>query len=194
MNKVSRWLTNPPISGPRSTLLLRLMAGGVFFWEGVLKFVYANQGVGRFTRLGMPFPRLTADFVGILEIAGGLLLLSGLMTRLIAIPFIIEMIVAILSTKISLFLGTSPLPLPPVPPQVGAWAVLHEVRSEYAQMLTTAFLLINGPGKWSLDAVLGSARMNLAGARATRKRASRSQPEVGVGLGEASLLKPGRSL
>ncbi|MGA2736026.1 MAG: hypothetical protein ABSG65_01090 [Bryobacteraceae bacterium] len=76
------------------------------------------------------------------------------MTRLIAIPFIIEMIVAILSTKISLYLGTSPLPLPPAPPRAGIWAVLHEGRSDYAQLLTTAFLMINGPGKWPLDAVL----------------------------------------
>jgi uncharacterized membrane protein YphA (DoxX/SURF4 family) len=134
------------------------MAGGVFLWEGILKFVYVNQGVGRFTKLGMPFPHFTADFVGYLEIVGGLLLLSGLMTRLIAIPFIIEMIVAILSTKISMYLGTSPLPLPPSPPQVGMWAVLHEVRSEYAQLLTSAFLLINGPGKWSLDALLHRKR------------------------------------
>ena len=35
-------------------LLLRLMVGGVFFWEGLLKFVYVNQGVGRFTKLGIP--------------------------------------------------------------------------------------------------------------------------------------------
>jgi putative oxidoreductase len=145
---------NPPPDGPASTLLLRLMAGGVFLWEGVMKFVFVSQGVGRFTKLGMPFPHFTAAFVGCLEIVGGLLLLSGLMTRLIAIPFVIEMIVAILSTKISMFLGRSPLPLPPVPPQVGMWAVLHEVRSEYAQLLTSAFLLINGPGKWSLDALL----------------------------------------
>src|SRR5271169_1651369 len=154
MKNIFKWLANPPTGGPKSTLLLRLMAGGVFLWEGILKFVYTNQGVGRFTKLGMPFPRFTATFVGYLEIIGGLLLLSGLMTRLIAIPFIIEMIVAILSTKISLYLGTSPLPLPPVPPQIGMWAVLHEVRSEYAQLLTVIFLLINGPGKWSLDALL----------------------------------------
>ena len=158
MKKVLKWLVNPPVSGPRSTLYLRVMAGGVFFWEGILKFVYANQGVGRFTKLGMPFPHFTASFVGYLEIFGGLLLLTGLMTRLIAIPFIAEMIVAILSTKISLYLGRYPLPLPPVPPQVGIWAVLHEVRSEYAQLLTTAFLLINGPGRWSLDAILRKER------------------------------------
>ncbi len=81
-------------------------------------------------------------------------MLSGLLTRLIAIPFIFEMIVAMLSTKISLYLGTSPLPLPPAPPRIGMWAVLHEVRSEYAQLLTVAFLMLNGPGKWSLDALL----------------------------------------
>jgi len=154
MKNIWTWLLNPPPDGPASTLLLRLMAGGVFLWEGVMKFVFVSQGVGRFTKLGMPFPHFTADFVGCLEIVGGLLLLSGLMTRLIAIPFIIEMIVAILSTKIPMYLGTSPLPLPPSPPQVGMWAVLHEVRSEYAQLLTSAFLLINGPGKWSLDALL----------------------------------------
>jgi putative oxidoreductase len=154
MKNLLTWLMNPPPDGPASTLLLRLMAGGVFLWEGVMKFVFVSQGVGRFTKLGMPFPHFTAAFVGCLEIVGGLLLLSGLMTRLIAIPFVIEMIVAILSTKISMFLGRSPLPLPPVPPQVGMWAVLHEVRSEYAQLLTSAFLLINGPGKWSLDALL----------------------------------------
>src|SRR5215467_10702892 len=154
MNKIIAWLMNPPTDGPKSTLLLRVMAGGVFFWEGLLKFVYTNQGVGRFTKLGIPFPHFTATFIGGLEIVGGLLLLAGLTTRLIAIPFVAEMIVAILSTKISLYLGTSPLPLPPAPPQLGFWAVLHEIRSEYAQMLTALFLMVNGPGKWSLDAVL----------------------------------------
>jgi uncharacterized membrane protein YphA (DoxX/SURF4 family) len=153
MKELFSWLLNPPADGPRSILALRLMAGGVFFWEGILKFVYTNQGVGRFTKLGIPFPHFTTNFIGGLEILGGLLFLSGLATRLIAVPFILEMIVAILATKISIFLGTSPLPLPAAPPKIGPWAVLHEIRSEYAQILTSIFLLINGPGKWSLDAL-----------------------------------------
>jgi len=164
MKNAFHWLTNPPVDGPNSTIFLRVMAGGVFLWEGILKFVYANQGIGRFTKLGMPLPHFTADFVACLEIIGGVLLLSGLLTRLIVIPFIVEMIVAILSTKISLYLGTSPLPLPAAPPRIGMWAVLHEVRSEYAQMLTSAFLMINGPGRWSLDALL--AKRSAAGSQA----------------------------
>ena len=158
MKNIMRWLTQPPVDGPASTVLIRLMAGSVFFWEGILKFVYVNQGVGRFTKLGMPFPVFTADFVGGLEIVGGLLLMAGFLTRMIAIPFVIEMIVAMLSTKISLYLGTSPLPLPPAPPKIGVWAVLHEIRSEYAQIMVVLYLLINGPGKWSLDAVLARVR------------------------------------
>lgn len=154
INKLWQWLLNPPSNAPTATILLRLMAGSVFLWEGVLKFVYANQGVGRFTKLGFPFPQATATFDGVLEIVGGILLITGLLTRFIAIPFIIEMLVAMLSTKIPLYLGTSPLPLPPVPPQIGFWAVLHEIRSEYAQLMTTIFLLIAGPGRWSLDALL----------------------------------------
>ena len=40
-------LLHPPVRGPRATAGIRLMAGGVFFWEGILKFVYVNQGGSR---------------------------------------------------------------------------------------------------------------------------------------------------
>ena len=152
-NQVS-WLLHPPIDGPRATILIRVMAGTVFLWEGIMKFVFANQGVGRFTKLGFPFPHFTATADAWLEIIGGILIVSGLLTRAIAIPFIIEMLVAMASTKIPMYLGTSPLPLPPVPPQVGFWAVLHEIRSEYAQLASCAFFLLAGPGPWSVDAIL----------------------------------------
>jgi uncharacterized membrane protein YphA (DoxX/SURF4 family) len=158
MKRLFAWLLNPPDYAPKATILVRLMAGSVFLWEGILKFVYTNQGVGRFTKIGIPAPHATAVFVGGLEILGGILLMTGFLTRLIAIPFVIEMLVAIASTKIALYLGTSPLPLPPALPKVGIWAVLHEVRSEYAQMMSVLFLGIVGPGPWSLDAVLARFR------------------------------------
>lgn len=68
------------------------------------------------------------------------------------------MIVAILSTKIDLYFGTSPLPLPPAPPQIGIWAVLHEIRSDYAQILTCLFLLIEGAGRRSLDFIVSTSK------------------------------------
>jgi uncharacterized membrane protein YphA (DoxX/SURF4 family) len=158
LQRLIDFLFNPPLTAPRSALIMRLMVGAVFLSEGILKFVYTNQGVGRFTKLGIPLPDLTATFVGCLEIVGGILLMAGLFTRAIAIPFIIEMVVAILTTKISLYLGTSPLPLPSALPKVGFWAVMHETRSDYAQILTSIFLLIVGPGSWSLDALVRRRR------------------------------------
>lgn len=158
MKNLIDWFLDVPRETPKSVFWIRWMAGTVFFWEGLIKFVFANQGVGRFTKLGFPFPALTADFVGTLEIVGGLLLVFGLFTRFLTLTFAVEMVVAMLSTKISLFLGTYPLAPPPVPPQAGIWAVLHEVRSEYAQMICCLVILALGPGQWSLDWKLFGSR------------------------------------
>jgi putative oxidoreductase len=151
MKNPIKWLIDTPVDGAKEIIIIRLMAGGVFLSEGILKFVYPNQGVGRFTKLGFPFPELTAHSIGSIEIIGGLLLIIGLLTRITAFYFVLEMIVAILTTKIALYLGTSPLPLPPAPPKIGIWAVLHEIRSDYAQLLTCLFLCLIGPGIRSLD-------------------------------------------
>ena len=147
-----RWMLQPGAGAPKATVSIRLMAGWVFFWEGVIKFVFVNQGVGRFTKLGMPVPEALAPAIAVLEIVGGIALMAGFLTRPFALLFIGEMIVAILSTKISMYLGTSPLPLPPVPPQTGFWAVMHEWRSDIAQLACALFLLLEGPGPWSVDA------------------------------------------
>ena len=158
MERWLAWLLRPPTDGPAATVLIRLAAGGIFLSEGILKLVYANQGVGRFTKLGFPWPAATAGFVTGIEIVGGALLLCGLFTRLVAIPFVVEMLVAIATTKVALYFGTSPLPAPPSPPKVGWWAVLHETRVDYAQLMMCAFLISAGPGKRSLDARRATAR------------------------------------
>jgi putative oxidoreductase len=147
-----RWVLDPTTTAPRATVLVRLMAGGVFLSEGMLKFVYTNQGVGRFTKLGFPAPDVVATAIAVFEIVGGLFLLGGLFTRVVALAFSVEMVVAILTTKVALYLGTSPLPAPASPPKVGIWAVLHETRSDWAQLLCCVFLAIVGAGALSLDA------------------------------------------
>ena len=158
MKKLIKWFLNPPVTGESTILIIRLMAGGVFFWEGILKFVYVNQGVGRFTKLGFPFPETTAHIIATGEIIGGLLLMYGLFTRITAFYFIVQMIVAVLSTKIDLYFGRSPLPLPPAPPKAGIWAVLHEIRSDYAQILSCLFLLIEGAGRRSFDFIVSTSK------------------------------------
>jgi putative oxidoreductase len=158
MKKIFEWFQYPPVTGKSSVIIIRLMAGAVFFFEGILKFVYANQGVGKFTKLDFPFPETTAHVIAAGEIIGGLMLLCGLFTRYVSFYFIIQMIVAVLSTKISLYLGTSPLPIPAVAPKIGIWAVEHETRSDYAQIMACLFLLIEGAGRLSLDFIISTSK------------------------------------
>jgi putative oxidoreductase len=158
MKEIFEWFKYPPVTGKSSIIIIRLMAGAVFFFEGILKFVYANQGVGRFTKLGFPFPETTANLIATGEIIGGLLLLAGLFTRFVAFYFILQMLVAVLSTKIGLYFGNSPLPMPAVAPKMGIWAVEHESRADYAQIMTCLFLLIEGAGRMSVDFIISASK------------------------------------
>lgn len=158
MKKIFEWFQYPPVTGSSSIIIIRLMAGAVFFFEGILKLIYTNQGFGRFTKLGFPFPETTAHIIATGEIIGGLLLMLGLFTRFVSFYFIIQMIVAVLSTKIGLYIGNSPLPLPAVPPKLGIWAVEHESRADFAQIMCCLFLLIEGAGRLSLDFIISASK------------------------------------
>jgi uncharacterized membrane protein YphA (DoxX/SURF4 family) len=143
-------------SAPASVILIRLVVGGVFLSEGIQKFLYpAENGVGRFTKIGIPAPEVMAPFVGVVEIVCGALILVGLLTRLAAIPLIIDMLVAILSTKIPILLGHGfwGFSLRTLP-YYGFWGMAHEARTDFAMLLGSIFLLIVGAGAWSLDARL----------------------------------------
>src|SRR6266404_9835068 len=85
---------------PGAVILIRLLVGLVFFEEGIQKFLFpAVMGTGRFARIGIPAPEVMGPFVGGVEIVCGALLLAGLLTRLASIPLLIDISVAIFSTK-----------------------------------------------------------------------------------------------
>jgi len=122
-------------------ILIRLMVGAVFLSEGIQKFLFSESlGVGRFIKIGIPAPEVMAPFVGVVEIVCGMLVLLGLFTRLAAIPLIINMLVAIATTKIPILL------------EKGFWAMAHESRTDWSMLLGSIFLLIVGAGWWSMDA------------------------------------------
>ncbi len=134
--------------------LIRLVVGGVFLTEGIQKFLYPDAlGTGRFEKIGIPVPELSASFVGVVEIVCGALVLLGLLTRLAAIPLIVNMLMAIATTKIPLFFGTGPEPNM-MGDQYGFWAGLHQGRLDFAMLMGAVFLLVVGAGRWlSLDAL-----------------------------------------
>ena len=75
-------------------LAIRLYWGWQFMQTGWGKLSDINKVMGFFTDLGIPAPALNAWFVSSLEFGGGLLLILGLGSRLIALPLVIDMIVA----------------------------------------------------------------------------------------------------
>jgi putative oxidoreductase len=82
-------------------ILIRLMTGLIFLSEGIQKFLFADSlGVGRFIKIGIPYPEFSAPFVGAVEIAAGILLVFGLLTRIAALLLLIDISVAIITTKL----------------------------------------------------------------------------------------------
>jgi putative oxidoreductase len=146
-------------TAPMPTLLVRLLVGGVFLSEGIQKFLFADaQGAGRFARIGIPAPDVVGPFVGGVEVVCGALVLIGLLTRLAAIPLIIDISIAIISTKLPILLshGFWGFSLPRLA-SYGFWSMAHEARTDFCMLLGSLFLLIVGGGrKWSVDARLTS--------------------------------------
>lgn len=125
MSLIQRIVTT---GAPASVVLIRLSVGAVFLTEGIQKFLFPGEvGAGRFARIGIPAPDVTGPFVGVVEVVCGLLLLLGLLTRLAAIPLIVDMLVAIISTKAPILLGHGfwGFSLRQLP-YYGFWGMTHE--------------------------------------------------------------------
>jgi putative oxidoreductase len=140
------------------TILVRLLVGLVVFLpEGIQKLIFADAlGAGRFTKIGIPFPDVLGPFVGYVEIVCGSLIILGLLTRLAAIPLIVVMIVALVSTKLPILLGHDVwiFHLASDIKRTGFWSTMHESRADLTMLLGCIYLLIVGAGRWSLDTVL----------------------------------------
>ena len=83
--------------------VLRVMAGIIFLAHGQQKlFVFGFNGVeGAFAHLGLPIPGILGPFVALLEFAGGVALVFGVLTRWISVLFAIEMAVAVLRVHLA---------------------------------------------------------------------------------------------
>lgn len=75
-------------------LALRLFLAPIMLQSGWTKYVGFDGTVSWFGQLGLPFPELMGALAVGAEIIGGVLLIIGLGTRLIAIPLMIVMLVA----------------------------------------------------------------------------------------------------
>jgi uncharacterized membrane protein YphA (DoxX/SURF4 family) len=116
------------------------MVGAVFLSEGIQKFIFADElGAGRFEKIGLPNSNFLGPFVGSFEIAGGIIILLGLLKRLAAIPLITIMLVAMVTTKTEVLANE------------GFWEMMHGSRTDWAMLLGNIFLLIKGGGRWSVD-------------------------------------------
>ena len=130
-------------------ICVRLLVGLVFLSEGIQKFLYPDGlGPGRFTRIGIPAAAFFANLDGAVEIVCGTLVVVGLITRIAVIPLLMDICGAIVLTKIPElrsgdFLGVQ-----------GFWGMAHDARADLSMLLGLIFLVLVGPGAWSIDAVL----------------------------------------
>ncbi len=138
---------SPTTTNAWGLLLLRTMVGWVFLSEGIQKFLFpAALGAGRFAKIGIPAPHLSGPFVGLVEIICGAMLIFGFATVLATIPLLIDIVVAIATTKLSV-LGKQ-----------GFWSTMHDGRTDFCTLLGLLAIALLGAGSLSLDARRGNAR------------------------------------
>lgn len=120
---------------------LRVAIGGIFAAHGAQKlFVYGIEGVsGAFGGMGIPMPGITGPLTGVVELAAGLALVVGLMTRLAGLGLAVIMLGAISFVHI----------------KAGFWAP-NGVEFPLALLAGATTIALSGAGRFSLDAVRAS--------------------------------------
>ena len=123
-------------------LVVRLYWGWQFMQTGWGKLGDLGKVTGYFTSLGIPAPALNADFISALEFAGGILLAIGLGSRLIAFLLAADMAVAY-------YVGDHDALLSFFSDPDKFYAA-----APYTFLVASLIVLIFGPGKFALDALV----------------------------------------
>ena len=132
-NKIIGTLNTP-------TLIPRLIVGLIFLSEGIQKFIYPDiVGAARFAKIGFSNREFWANFTGCFEIVCSIFLLLGLFTRIAAIPLLIIMLTAFVTTKWPILLDK------------GFGSFAHEYRTDFAMTMLLIFLIYYGGGHVSFD-------------------------------------------
>jgi putative oxidoreductase len=126
-------------------LVLRIIVGLIFMLHGWMKITGIEGTTGFFGGLGIPIAPLMAWYVALVELVGGLALILGAFTRLLAILNGIDMVVVLLLVKMSGLLERR-LPLSLMPAEKWPGAEL-----ELLLLAACVALAILGGGKWALD-------------------------------------------
>jgi putative oxidoreductase len=126
-------------------LVTRLVVGWAFYLTGSGKWAHFDNTVTFFTELGIPYPEANAAFVSSLELAGGICLILGLFTRLMATGLASTMVVALATADKARFLES--------------WSTASDVSptdiSAFVFLLFFSWLALYGAGPVSLDGLLG---------------------------------------
>ena len=123
--------------------VIRGVAGVVFAYHGWQKLQRGVAGFGGFLdSLGVPFPGPMARVVVALELVGGIMLVAGLLTRVIALLVAVQMVFTTLLVKVDVGLIA--------PMGGGAGAELDVLLWAIA-----VALVLLGPGVLAIDRVLG---------------------------------------
>lgn len=119
-------------------LVTRLGVGYLFVESGWGKLAHLDRATEFFVSLGIPFAAAQAPFVAVVEFVGGLLLMVGFGTRAVAIPLACTMVVALATAKAEDVTGITAL----------------FAQSEALYIVLFGWLVVNGSGKFSVDALL----------------------------------------
>jgi putative oxidoreductase len=126
-------------------LLIRVSVGLFFAISGANKLFVAGSAQTMYETLveaKVPFPHLMTYFASAVEFVGGSLLTVGFLSTLACVALLVDMLVAILTTKLSTIpKGFSPL----------IWLDYFLYLPEVLYVLFFIWLIFSGPGKFSVD-------------------------------------------